>query len=161
MPLRLDALDWRILKELQANGRISNVELAETIGLSPPPCLRRVRALEQAGLITGYYASLDEKQMGFEVIAFAMVGLHSQAEADLRAFENRLLSWAIVRESHMLAGDADYILKCVATDMQSFQDFVLKDLTAAPNVASVKTTVTIRRAKFEPGVPVDLSPRRR
>ena len=161
MPLRLDALDWRILKELQANGRISNVELAETIGLSPPPCLRRVRALEQAGLITGYYAALDEKQMGFEVIAFAMVGLHSQAEADLRAFENRLLSWAIVRESHMLAGDADYILKCVAADMQSFQDFVLKDLTAAPNVASVKTTVTIRRAKFEPGVPVDLSPKQR
>ena len=161
MPLRLDALDWRILKELQANGRISNVELAEAIGLSPPPCLRRVRALEQAGMITGYYAALDEKQMGFEVIAYAMVGLHSQAEADLRAFENRLLSWAIVRESHMLSGDADYILKCVATHMQNFQDFVLKDLTAAPNVASVKTTVTIRRAKFEPGVPVDVSPRRR
>ena len=157
MSLRLDATDWRILKELQANGRISNVELAEKIGLSPPPCLRRVRALEQAGLITGYYAALDEKLTGFDLIGFAMVGLHSQAEADLRAFENRLLTWAIVRESHMLSGEADYILKCVAPDLNSFQDFILKDLTAAPNVAHVKTTLTIRRAKFEPGVPIDLA----
>ena len=161
MQLRLDALDWRILKELQANGRISNVELAEKIGLSPPPCLRRVRTLEQAGFITGYYAALDEKQMGFDVVGFAMVGLLSQAEADLRAFENRLLGWAIVRESYMLAGEADYILKCVAPDLRAFQDFVLRDLTAAPNVASVKTTLTIRRAKSEPGIPVDLSPRRK
>ena len=160
MSLRLDALDWRILKELQANGRISNVELAEKIGLSPPPCLRRVRALEQSGLITGYYASLDEKLMGFELTGFAMVGLHSQAEGDLRAFENRLLKWDIVRESHMLSGEADFILKCVAPDLRSFQDFILKDLTAAPNVANVKTTLTIRRAKFEPGVPIDLTRKR-
>ena len=160
MRVRLDATDWRILKELQSNGRISNVELAEKIGLSPPPCLRRVRALEQSGLIAGYYAALDERQMGFDVIGFAMVGLHSQAEADLRGFENRLLGWTIVRESYMLSGEADYILKCVAPDLQSFQDFVLKQLTAAPNVAHVKTTLTIRRAKFEPGVPNDLSARR-
>ena len=129
MRVRLDATDWRILKELQSNGRISNVELAEKIGLSPPPCLRRVRALEQSGLIAGYYAALDERQMGFDVIGFAMVGLHSQAEADLRGFENRLLGWTIVRESYMLSGEADYILKCVAPDLQSFQDFVLKQLT--------------------------------
>ena len=161
MRVRLDAIDWRILKELQANGRISNVELAEKIGLSPPPCLRRVRALEQAGLITGYYAALDEKQMGYNLIGYAMVGLHSQAEADLRAFENRLLGWAIVRESYMLSGDSDYILKCVAADLQAFQDFVLKDLTAAPNVAHVKTTLAIRRAKFEPGVPIEIGGRKR
>jgi DNA-binding Lrp family transcriptional regulator len=84
MRARLDATDWRILKELQANGRITNVELAEKVGISPPPCLRRVRALEQAGMIAGYFAQLDEKTVGFEVIAFAMVGLHSQSEADLR-----------------------------------------------------------------------------
>ena len=84
MRARLDATDWRILKELQANGRITNVELAEKVGISPPPCLRRVRALEQAGMIAGYFAQLDEKMVGFEVIAFAMVGLHSQSEADLQ-----------------------------------------------------------------------------
>lgn len=160
MRVRLDATDWRILKELQANGRISNVELADKIGLSPPPCLRRVRALEQAGIISGYFAALDERQTGFDVIGFALVGLNSQSETDLRAFENRLLGWTIVRESYMLSGEADYILKCVAPDLNSFQDFILKQLTAAPNVAHVKTMLTIRRAKFEPGVPIELTQRR-
>ena len=158
MPLTPDAIDWRILRELQANGRITNVDLSEKVGITPPPCLRRVRALEQAGLITGYNAALDEKLTGFDVIAFATVALHSQAEPELRAFENRLLQWPIVRESYMLSGESDYILKCVAPDLPSFQEFVLKELTAAPNVASVKTTMTIRRAKLEPGVPLLLSP---
>lgn len=161
MRARLDATDWRILKELQANGRITNVELARKVGISPPPCLRRVRALEQAGMITGYYALPDEKSLGFEVIAFAMVGLHSQAEADLRAFENRVLTWPLVRECYMLSGESDFLLKCIAPDLTAFQDFVIDDLTAAANVASVKTTLVIRRAKFEPGVPVALAQRRR
>jgi DNA-binding Lrp family transcriptional regulator len=156
MRARLDATDWRILKELQANGRISNVELARKVGISPPPCLRRVRALEQAGMISGYFASLDEKSVGFEVIGFAMVGLHSQSEADLRLFENRVLGWSLVRECYMLSGETDFLLKCVAPDLTAFQDFVIGDLTAAPNVASVKTTLVIRRVKFEPGIPVAL-----
>ena len=161
MRARLDATDWRILKELQANGRITNVELARKVGISPPPCLRRVRALEQAGMIAGYFGLLDEKSVGFEVIAFAMVGLHSQAEADLRAFENRVLAWPLVRECYMLSGETDFLLKCVAPDLTAFQDFVIDELTAAPNVASVKTTLVIRRVKFEPGVPVALAQRRR
>jgi DNA-binding Lrp family transcriptional regulator len=161
MRARLDATDWRILKELQANGRITNVELAEKVGISPPPCLRRVRALEQAGMIAGYFAQLDEKMVGFEVIAFAMVGLHSQSEADLRAFENRVLAWPLVRECYMLSGETDFLLKCVAPDLTAFQDFVIEDLTAAANVASVKTTLIIRRVKFEPGVPVSLAQARR
>ena len=156
MRVRLDATDWRILKELQANGRISNVELARKVGISPPPCLRRVRALEQAGMISGYFASLDEKSVGFEVIGFAMVGLHSQSEADLRLFENRVLAWSLVRECYMLSGESDFLLKCVAPDLTVFQDFVIEELTAAPNVASVKTTLVIRRVKFEPGIPVAL-----
>ena len=154
MRVRLDATDWRILKELQANGRVSNVELARKVGISPPPCLRRVRALEEAGMIAGYFALIDEKSVGFEVIAFAMVGLHSQSEADLRAFENRVLAWSVVRECYMLSGETDFQLKCVAPDLTAFQDFVIEELTAAPNVASVKTTLVIRRVKFEPGVPV-------
>ena len=159
MRARLDATDWRILKELQSNGRISNVELARKVGISPPPCLRRVRALEQAGMIAGYFGMLDEKSVGFEVIAFAMVGLHSQAEADLRAFENRVLAWPLVRECYMLSGETDFLLKCVAPDLTAFQDFIIDELTAAPNVASVKTTLVIRRVKFEPGVPVALAQR--
>jgi len=160
MRARLDATDWRILKELQANGRISNVELARKVGISPPPCLRRVRALEEAGTIAGYFAHLDEKSLGFEVVAFASVGLHNQSEADLRAFENRVLTWPLVRECYMLSGETDFILKCVAPDVAGFQDFIIHDLTAAPNVGSVKTTVVIRRVKSEPGVPVALAQQR-
>lgn len=161
MRARLDATDWRILKELQANGRITNVELAEKVGISPPPCLRRVRALEQAGIISGYFALLDEKATGFEVIAFAMVTLHSQSEQDLRAFENRVIAWPLVRECYMLSGETDFILKCVAPDLSAFQDFIIQELTSAPNVAGVKTTLVIRRVKNDPGVPITVAQGRR
>ena len=157
MSVRLDALDWRILKELQADGRMTNVVLAEGVGLSAPPCLRRVRALEEAGLIAGYTVLLDEPALGFSLTAFAMVGLHNQAEAELRAFENLVLGWPLVREAYMLSGESDYMLKCVAPDLTAFQDFVLNALTAAPNVASVKTFLAIRRAKREPGVPISVA----
>ncbi len=155
MALALDATDWKIIKELQADGRMTNIALANRIGLSAPPCLRRVRALEEAGLITGYAATVDEEALGFRLTAFAMVRLHNQAENDLRTFENRVLGWPIVREAHMLSGESDFMLKCVARDLPAFQEFVLTELTAAPNVASVKTYLTIRRAKREPGIPVE------
>ena len=151
MDVRLDKTDWQILAELQANGRITNVELARKVGLSAPPCLRRVRALEEAGIIGGYCALIDEKKIGFDVTAFAMVGLHSQAESDLVAFEERVRSWPIVRECHMLSGEIDFVLKCIAPDLTAFQKFIIEELTAAPNVDSVKTSLAIRRSKFEPG----------
>lgn len=152
--IRLDAIDWHILKELQADGRITNVELARRVGISAPPCLRRVRALEQAGLITGYRTLLDEKQLGYDVTAFAMVGLHSQTESDLNAFEAKVRSWPEVRESYMLSGEVDFLLKCVVPDLQAFQNFIIRELTATPNVDSVRTALTIRQTKNEPVVPV-------
>ncbi len=156
MRARLDTIDWRILKELQADGRITNLALAQRVGISAPPCLRRVRALEEAGFLTGYHAEVDGRMLGFELDAFAMVGLHSQAEPDLRAFENRVLSWSLVREAYMMSGETDYVLKCVAPDLTTFQNFVLQDLTSAPNVASVKTALAIRRVKREAGVPISV-----
>ena len=157
MPIELDATDWRILRELQADGRMTNIALANRIGFSAPPCLRRVRALEAAGLITGYTALVDEARLGYALTAFAMVRLHNQAESDLRAFENRILGWAPVREAYMLSGESDFMLKCIARDLPRFQNFVLDELTAAPNVASVKTYLTIRRAKREPGAPIGVA----
>jgi DNA-binding Lrp family transcriptional regulator len=154
MAIELDATDWRILKELQADGRMTNIALANRIGLSAPPCLRRVRALEEAGLISGYTALIDEVALGYALTAFAMVRLHNQAESDLRAFENRVLAWPLVREAYMLSGESDFMLKCIARDLPEFQSFVLDALTSAPNVASVKTFLTIRKAKREPGVPI-------
>ena len=154
MPIVLDAIDWRILKELQADGRMTNIALANRIGLSAPPCLRRVRALEEAGLISGYTALIDEAALGYALTAFVMARLHNQAESDLRAFENRVLAWPLVREAYMLSGESDFMLKCIAQDLPRFQNFVLDELTAAPNVASIKTFLTIRRTKREPGVPI-------
>ncbi|HRD78148.1 MAG TPA: Lrp/AsnC family transcriptional regulator [Hyphomicrobiaceae bacterium] len=153
----LDATDWRILRELMADARISNVTLSARVGLSPAPCLRRVRALEEAGVIRGYHAHINGPRAGFDLVAYAMVRLHAQAEADLRAFENLVLTWPLVREALMLSGDVDYMLKCIAPDLPTFQDFVLRKLTAAPNVASVKTALAIRVAKDEPGVPLMFS----
>ena len=153
---RLDPIDWKILKELQDDGRITNVELARRVGISAPPCLRRVRALEEAGIIKGYRAIVDEKQIGFDVTAIAMVGLHSQAEADLVAFEERVRAWPQVRECYMLSGDIDFVLRCVSPDLQAFQSFVINELTSAPNVDSVRTSLTIRLSKNAPNVPINL-----
>jgi len=153
---KLDAIDRMILTELQADGRMTNVELASRVGISAPPCLRRVRSLEEQGFIRGYHASVDARELGFEVQVFAMVGLQSQAEADLTAFEKRCNEWPLVRECHMLNGEVDFILKCVAPDLSTFQRFLTEELTAAPNVISVKTSLVIRGAKDEPGVPFDV-----
>jgi len=153
---RLDPIDRKILAELQADGRMTNVELAKRVGISAPPCLRRVRTLEEQGFILGYHADVDARELGFEVQVFAMVGLNSQAEADLSAFEERCRDWPLVRECHMLNGEVDFMLKCVAPDLSSFQSFLTGELLTADNVASVKTSLVIRNAKDDPGVPFDV-----
>ena len=153
---KLDPIDRKILAELQADGRMTNVELSQRVGISAPPCLRRVRTLEELGLIKGYHADVNARDLGFEVQVFAMVGLHSQAESDLVDFESRVQAWSLVRECHMLNGEIDFILKCVAPDLTSFQHFLTHELTSAPNVASVKTSLVIRVAKDTPGVPFDI-----
>jgi DNA-binding Lrp family transcriptional regulator len=151
---RLDAIDRKILKELQDDGRMTNVDLAQRVGISAPPCLRRVRALEEAGYIKGYRALLDEKKLGYEVTVFAMVHLTSQAEADLKAFESFVRKAPLVRECWMLSGEIDFILKCVAPDLKTFQAFV-SELTGAPNVRNVKTSLTLRNAKDAAMVPFE------
>ena len=153
---KLDEIDRKILSELQADGRMTNVELASRVGISAPPCLRRVRTLEEAGYIRGYHADVNPRELGFEVHVFALVGLNSQAEADLSAFEQRCRDWPLVRECHMLNGEIDFILKCVAPDLSSFQNFLTEELLKANNVASVKTSLVIRCAKDQPGVPFEI-----
>jgi DNA-binding Lrp family transcriptional regulator len=154
LPHSLDATDRKILKELQDDGRITNVELAKRVGMSAPPCLRRVRALEEAGYILGYRALLDEKRLGYEVTIFALVHLSSQAEPDLKAFEDFVRKEPLVRECWMLSGEIDFILKCVAPDLKTFQAFVA-ELTAAPHVRNVKTALTLRVSKDAAMVPME------
>ena len=150
----LDEIDRKLLAELQSEGRITNVELAHRVGLTAPPCLRRVRALEEEGVIKGYHADLEPGKLGFSITVFAMVSLKSQAEDALREFEGAMKELPEVREVHMLNGEIDFILKIVARDLQGFQEFLTSKLTPAPNVASVKTSLTIRTSKHEPGVPL-------
>ena len=154
----LDDIDMLILSTLQDEGRITNVELARRAGLTAPPCLRRVRALEEDGTIQSYHARLDPRALGYGITVFAMVSLKSQAEDDLRAFEEHIATLPLVRECHMLNGEIDFILKIVARDLQHFQDFLTSSLTTIPNVESVKTSLTIRSSKNLPGVPVEDQP---
>ena len=152
--IKLDSVDRKILADLQANGRMTNVELAARAGISAPPCLRRVRALEDAGVIRGYHADIDGDALGYTVMIFAFVGLTSQAETDLQDFEKMVGDWDMVRECHMLMGETDFLLKIVAYDWDDFQRFLTTKLTPAPNVSHVKTALSIRSRKIKPGVPV-------
>jgi DNA-binding Lrp family transcriptional regulator len=152
----LDSLDRKILHHLQDDGRITNVDLANRVGITAPPCLRRVRALEEAGVIRGYHADVDAASLGYGIVVFAMVSLKSQAESDLQAFEQHISELPEVRECYMLNGEIDFILKIVAVDLPSFQRFLTSKLTPAPNVASVRTSLTIRASKRAPGVPIEV-----
>ena len=153
---KLDRIDRRILSDLQSNGRMTNVDLAERAGISAPPCLRRVRALERAGIIKGYHADLSPEALGYSVSVFALVGLNSQAEADLKSFEELIAGWDEVRECHMLAGEADFLLKIVEETWDEYQKFLTTRLTSAPNVSHVKSMMVFRTAKQVPGVPIPI-----
>jgi DNA-binding Lrp family transcriptional regulator len=154
--VRLDKIDRQILAILQDQGRITNVKLAKDVGISPPPCLRRVRALEEAGYILGYHGDIDPMMLGFGVTVFAHVGLQSQSESDLQAFEALVDNWPMVRECQMLAGETDFILKVVAPDWDTYQSWLTSKLTAAPNVDQVKSALAIRSSKDLPGVPFEI-----
>jgi DNA-binding Lrp family transcriptional regulator len=156
--VKLDNIDRQILQNLQAEGRITNVELSKRVGISAPPCLRRVRALEETGYIKSYHATLDPKALGYNITVFAQVGLASQADNDLIAFEQIISEWPEVRECFMLAGETDFLLKIVAADWEAYQTFLTAKLTAAKNVSLVKSSLSIRTAKVEPGIPINLDP---
>lgn len=149
----LDEVDRQILAELQADGRMTNVELARRVGLSAPPCLRRVRRLEEEGIIRGYHADLDPVPLGYEITFFALVGLESQKEAVLQGFEHMVRDWPEVRECHMIRGGGDFLLRLVARDT-AHENALTARITAAEMVARVQTLQTIRTSKDEAGVPV-------
>ena len=149
----IDAIDRRILAELQADGRMTNVELARRAGISAPPCLRRVRRLEEAGIIRGYHADTDPQRLGWEITFFVIVGLESQKEAALAAFETLAGAWPEVRECHMIRGGGDFLLRLVARDTAQENELTRK-LTEAPGVARIQTLQTIRTSRSLAGVPI-------
>lgn len=152
--VKLDAIDLRILRDLQADGRITNVDLARRAGISAPPCLRRVRALEEAGYIKGYHAEVDGAHLGYKETFFALVGLDSQAQEVLSGFEKLMADWDEVRECNMIRGGGDFLLRVVARDKEH-RDQLTMQITSAPHVSTVTTLETIRTSKNNPGVPID------
>jgi DNA-binding Lrp family transcriptional regulator len=157
--VRLDRIDHRILADLQEDGRMTNVELARRAGISAPPCLRRVRALETSGFIKGYHADLEAEALGFREMFFALVGLDSQAQDVLASFEDAVADWAEVRECHMIRGGGDFLIKVVARD-KPHRDALTMKLTSTPHVARVQTLETIRTSKDKPGVPIAVDKKR-
>jgi DNA-binding Lrp family transcriptional regulator len=149
----LDSIDRCILLELQSEGRITNVELARRSGVSAPPCLRRVRRLEEAGIIRGYHADTDPQKLGWEITFFAIVGLDSQKETVLSAFEQLVGTWPEVRECHMIRGGGDFLLKLVARDT-AHENNLTQRLTGSPTVTRVQTLQTIRTSRSLAGVPL-------
>ncbi len=147
MRVELDAIDLKILRELQVDGRITNVALAQRVGISAPPCLRRVRKLEEAGVIKGYHALLNAPALGFDIVAFCAVGLKHQSDGDLKAFASATAGWPLVRQAWMVSGESDFLLHCVAENLTVFQDFVIDVLTANERVDTVRTMLTIRQVK--------------
>ncbi len=148
----LDAIDRRILAELQADGRMTNVELARRAGISAPPCLRRVRRLEETGVIRGYHADTDPQRLGWQITVFAIVGLDSQKDLVLSAFEALVATWPEVRECHMIRGGGDFLLKLVARDT-AHENQLTQRLTGSPNVSRVQTLQTISTSRLLSGVP--------
>lgn len=153
--VKLDRIDLKILRELQKDGRMTNVDLAKLVGISAPPCLRRMRALEESGYIRGYHADVAGEKLGFGLTVFIHVGLANHAESDLNHFARLLDSWPQVRESYMLTGDSDFLLKVVAEDWEAFQKFLTSQLAGTPNVSHVKSYPAMRRTKYAPGAPID------
>ena len=153
--LQLDSIDWKILGLLQADARSSNVELAKAVGLSPSPCLNRVRALEEAGYISRYVTLLDALRVGLKVSVFIQVTLERQIESALERFENAIRSRPEVMECYLMTGDADYLIRVVVADIQVLEEFILKFLTKLPGVGNIKSSFALKQVKYKTALPIN------
>lgn len=152
--MKIDAIDRRILAALQADGRLTNNDLAERVGLSPSPCLRRVRALEAAGTIKGYAAILDPVQLGLGTSVFVRVWLRGQDDDTVRRFNDSILALPQVMECHMMAGDCDFLLRVVASDLDAYRRFQAEKLARIDGVQSLKTDIPLQRVKLTGSLPL-------
>lgn len=149
-----DAIDWRILRLLQDNARLTNVELARAVNLSPSPCLARVRALEEGGYITRYVTVLDPLKLGLQLSVFIRVRLERQIEPSLEAFEKAMLDRPEVMECYLMTGDADYLLRVVVPDMQALQDFIVNFLSRVPSVGNIQSSFSLKQVKYQTALPL-------
>lgn len=151
---RLDAIDVRILNELQANARLTNVELASRVHLSPSPCLARVRALEEAGLISSYVTLLDPLQVGLSVSVFIEIRLERQVERALNSFEDAIMGYPEVMECYLMTGNSDYLLRVVVQDVQALERFIVDELSKIPGVANIQSSFALKQVKYKTALPL-------
>jgi len=154
LDIELDATDWRILARLQDDARISNVDLARAVNLSPSPCLNRVRALEASGIVSRYVTLLDPLKLGLTVSVFIQVSLEKQMRNALDTFENSVLARGEVMECYLMTGDADYLLRVMVPDVQSLERFIVDHLARIPGVASIKSSFALKQVKYKTALPL-------
>ena len=152
--LMLDATDWKILSLLQRDARLSNVELARAVGLSPSPCLARVRALEKAGYIARYVSLLDPLKVGLRVSVFIQVALEKQIESALEVFEKAIRDRPEVMECYLMTGEADYLLRVLVSDLQALEHFILNFLSRVPGVGNIKSSFALKQVKYQTALPL-------
>jgi len=150
----IDATDWKILSLLQEDARITNLELSRAIGLSPSPCLARVRALEKAGYINRYVSLLDSLKVGLKVSVFINVALERQVEKALELFEASIEARQEVMECYLMTGESDYLLRVVVTDIQALEDFILNFLSKIPGVGNIKSSFALKQVKYKTALPL-------
>lgn len=154
----LDAIDRKILTALQSDGRLSNVDLAERVGLSPSPCLRRVRLLEKAGVIDRYVALVNQGTVGLPVSVFISIKLEHQQEEDLDRFEAEVSTYPEVLECYLMTGTQDYLLRVVVADLAAYERFLKTRLTRVKNVASIESSFALKQVKYTNVLPLDPPP---
>jgi len=150
----LDRTDYRILQQLQDDARITNAELAERVGLSPSPCLRRVRALEQAGIIKRYVALVDARAVGLPISVVVNVSLRSQERSALMAFEAQIQRCPEVMECYLMTGSSDYMLRMVVPDLESYERFLADTLTRIPGVANIQSGLALKQVVYRTQLPI-------
>ena len=154
--LKIDEVDLLILNRLQNEARISNVALADSVNLSPAPCMRRVRELEKKGFISSYTTLLDADKLGWEVSIFIEVRLERQVESNLIDFEKCINSFPEVMECYLMTGNSDYLLRVVGRDLKSLQSFITDNLAATPNVANLRSSIALKQVKYKTALPIDI-----
>ena len=152
--LSLDRMDYRILHHLQNNARMSNTELADAVGLSPSPCLRRVKALEQAGVIKRYAGLVDAKAVGLPISVFVSVSLNRQERGELEAFETAISANREVMECYLMTGSADYLLRIVVPDLESYERFLADKLTRINGVANIQSSFALKQVIYRTELPL-------
>ncbi|MFZ9552585.1 MAG: Lrp/AsnC family transcriptional regulator [Hylemonella sp.] len=157
--MKLDKLDLRILMELQADGSLSNVELAKRVHLSPSPCLARVKALEAAGVISRYVALVNAGALGLGLNVFINISLKTQSKAALAEFEQRIAEHDEVMECYLMTGDSDYLIRVAVADMAALEKFILEQLTPIPGVEKIRSSFALKQVRYKTALPLPASTR--